>query len=187
MSPLLVYYAANHFYGLKWAVITSVVWSVAEILYFRIKRRQISSLFKYSLAITIVFGAVDLYLPTPVFIKYESAVTNVLTSIFFVLPIFNGKKTVMQEFAERRWQTKGITMDITRDHILFFNVSTAVWAGYFFAKACIYCWVANNYTLEESLIIRTVFGNVTFYSLLLANIYFGNQIRMLMAKLRAAK
>jgi hypothetical protein len=53
----------------------------------------------FSLVMTVLFGAVDLLLTQPTFLRYEAAVTNVATCIFFAAGAF-GRKPLIMEFAE---------------------------------------------------------------------------------------
>ena len=74
-GPVIVFYAVNHFYGLKPAIAVSTIFSVGEIAYKIRKGQKITGMFKFTALITLVFGAVDLYAQQSFLFKYESAVT----------------------------------------------------------------------------------------------------------------
>jgi len=184
-GPLIVFYGVNHFYGIKPAIVASLTVALVEAVTLRIKKRPMSNFFKYSLAMTLVFSAVDLSLETPVLIRYESAIGNILTAVFFGLTLRAGKKPVIQEFAENRRRAAGEpAFDLRPDLMFFFRACTVIWAIYFVSKAGFYVWVANHYSMEEALAMRTVVGNATLYGLMFVNIYFAKPIIRIMAKLR---
>lgn len=175
-GPLLVFYAVNHLYGLKPAIVSSIVFGIGQILYLRSRGQRISTLLKFSLALTLVFGALDLYLATPIFIKYESVGTNILVGLFFALTLRAGETPLIQEFAEARWQKEGKVVPLTeeRKYVLWF--CTAVWAGYFFVKAAFYFWISSTRSLEQAMAIRAVVGNASPYALMFLNISFGKHL-----------
>jgi intracellular septation protein A len=87
-GPLLIFYVANHFLGLKTAIVTSTVFAVAEITFKIVRKGKIGGLLIFSTLMTLIFGVVDLYSANPFMIKYEPSVSNVLTGIwvmYFVL------------------------------------------------------------------------------------------------------
>ena len=183
-GPLIIFYAVNHFYGVKPAIVSSLAWALVDAAWRRFKGRSLSALFIYSLVMTILFSVVDLSLDVPVLVKFEAALSNFVTAGFFALSMRRGRKTVIQEFAEKRAEAQGETLGVTPDRTFFFTVSTGFWAAYFVFKAGLYAWIAGRYSLEESLVIRTVFGNVTFYGLMFLNIYFAGKIRVALVRLR---
>jgi len=61
-GPIAVFYGANQVWGLRVAVAATVVWSIGEIALYKIFRRPISTFFLFSAGITILFGAIDIYL-----------------------------------------------------------------------------------------------------------------------------
>ena len=174
-GPLFVFYFVNHYYGLRVAVVSAVIYSVAQVALLLIRREKISAFLKYSIATTLIFGALDLSLQTPVFFKYEASITNVITGIFFALTLW-GEKTFIQEFAEQRLNRQGKTSPIRPEFILFYRYSTAVWTVYFFIKAGYFASVSSNHSVDEALVIRTAVGNVSFYAMLFTNIVLGKRI-----------
>ena len=174
-GPLFVFYGVNHYFGLRIAVISTVFYSVAQIALLLIRRETITAFLKYSIAATLIFGALDLSLQTPVFFKYEASITNVITGIFFAMTLL-GEKTFIQEFAEQRLKQQGKTSPIRPEFILFYRYSTAVWTVYFFIKAGYFAYVSSNHSIDEALVIRTAVGNVSFYGMLFTNIVLGKRI-----------
>jgi hypothetical protein len=69
--------------------------------------------------------------------KYEAAVSNVATAVFF-----------------------GGSL------VVYFRGFTLVWVGYFLAKAAVYAWVAHRYGMDTGVAVRIVVGNASFYALL---------------------
>lgn len=184
-GPLIVFYAANHFFGFVPAIILTMVWSVADVAIVKLKKQQVTAFLKFSIAVTMLFGIVDLYFKGPLFFRYEAAFSNVVTGVFFGLTL-RGEKTIIQEFAERRAIANGSKVPITPDTVYYFRLCSMVWTTYFFLKAGIYAWLGHRYSLEEALAIRLVAGNVTFYSLLFLSIFMAKPIIQLLRRLGVA-
>jgi intracellular septation protein A len=176
-GPVLVFYAVNHFYGLKPAIAASILYTTAEIISKVSKNKKLTSLFKFSAIMTLVFGAVDLYSQQIFMFKYEACVSNVFTGLFFGASLFS-EKTVLQEFREKSGDSK----PVTRDRVAYFKILTAVWTIYFFAKASAYFWMASHMSLEKGLLIRTLLGSMSFYALLLISIFGSKKLFPLMKK-----
>lgn len=170
-GPILVFYGINHFYGLKAAIVASTLCSVAEIAHKIRRKEKLTSLFKFSALMTLVFGAVDLYSQQSFLFRYEPCVTNIFTGTFFGASLFSNK-TVIQEFREKSGDAK----PMTRDRVAYFKLVTLVWTAYFFAKASAYCWMASNMSLEQGMILRTVLGTASFYALLFVSIVGSRRI-----------
>jgi len=180
-GPILVFYGANHFYGLKAALIASTIWTAGEIAFQVARKKPLSTFFKFSAAVTLVFGSLDVYLRRSVFFRYEAALTNVLVGIYFASTLF-GEKPLIQEFAE----SQGLlaNLELTSDRKYYFKFLTVMWSAYEFLMAGFYIWVASNYTLEQGLAIRGVVGNATFYGLLFISIFGAKSIKQVLGKLR---
>ncbi len=179
-GPLIVFYVTNHFFGLEPAVMASIVWSVADIIFHLVKKKPISLFFKFSAAITILFGVVDLYLQESFLFKYEAALSNVLIGLFFAVSLF-GKRPIIREFAEAQGR---IGKDLSPDGEYYFKFLTLVWSLYSFIKAAFYIWVATHYELEQGLAIRVVVGNASFYALLALSIFGKTPITFGLMKLK---
>lgn len=179
-GPILVFYSANHFLGLKVAVLSSIIWTIGETAFHIARKKPISTFFKFSAGITIAFGLVDLYLQQSFLFKYEAALSNVMVGAFFASSLF-GKKPIIREFAEAQGR---ISKDLTPDGEYYFKFLTVVWSIYSFAKAAFYVWVASNYSLEEGLATRATVGNLSFYALLFLSIFGAKQIKFALLKLK---
>ena len=179
-GPLLVFYIANHFYGLKIAVALSVVWTVGEIIWLLASKQSLSLFFKFSAAVTIGFGLVDLYLQQTLLFKYEAALSNAMMGVFFALSLFS-EKPIIREFAEAQGR---ISSELSPDGEYYFKFLTVVWTIYMFSKAGFYLWLASAYSLEGGLAIRATVGNSTFYCLLAISIFGSAQIKAILARLK---
>ena len=164
-GPVIIFYVINRFYGLKPAIVISTTFSIFEIASKLKRKEKINSLFKFSAAMTVAFGAVDLYSQQSFLFKYEPCVTNIFTGIFFGASLF-AKKTVLQEFREKQ----DFSRPFTRDRVAYFRILTGVWTAYFIVKAAAYFWMASHYSIEEGLLFRSVLGTGSFYGLLFVSI-----------------
>ncbi|MFL5815715.1 MAG: septation protein IspZ [Bdellovibrionia bacterium] len=176
-GPVLVFYAVNHFYGLRPAIAASALYTVAEIISKVRKKEKLTSLFKFSAIMTLIFGAVDLYSQQTFMFKYEACVSNVFTGLFFGASLLS-EKTVLQEFREK----SGNHGPVTQDRVAYFKILTAIWVIYFFAKAGAYYWMASHMSLEQGLMLRTILGSASFYAMLFISIFGSKKIFPLMKK-----
>ncbi|MFH1263483.1 MAG: septation protein IspZ [Pseudomonadota bacterium] len=178
-GPLIVFYATNHFWGLKPAIAMAVIWTIGEIVYKRTRREKTTMFFKFSATIAIVFGLIDLTLKDSFLFKYEASMTNVIVGLFFGATIF-GEKSIIQEFFERK---KNLTEPMKPKQVLFFRWLTVLWVAYFIAKAAFYGWVSWKYSIERALVIRGIVGNTSLALLILGSFALGPQIYRLADKL----
>jgi uncharacterized membrane protein len=163
-GPTLVFYGVNHFQGLKQAIGITALFTLADMLWKALRGVRVNSLFKFSAATTLIFGAVDLYSSQPFLLKYESAATTAITGLFFAAS-FLSERTVIEDLVLQKNPTL-----LTRPGLLpFLRAITAVWTTYFILKAAIYAWVAQRYTLEEALLIRSTYGTASLYLLIFAS------------------
>ena len=178
-GPLLVFYAANHFYGLKVAVLVSVIWTVGEILFKVVQKLPVSPFFLFTAAVVVIFGLVDLYLQQSVLFKFEAALSSMMMGVFFAASLFGGKP-IIREIAEAQGR---IAKELSPDGEYYFRFLTQAWSFSFFAKAAFYVWVALNYSLEQGLVIRGIVGSATTYGLMFVSIFGAKQIKGLLAQL----
>ncbi len=171
-GPLIAFYAINHFFGLKPAIAVTLVVSIVEVVRARICKEETTAFFKFSTAIALVFGVVDLCLTNSFLFKYEPSVTNAITGLFFGATIFSDKPLI-QEFYEKR---KAPDKPITPEQVLFFRLFTALWVVYFFAKAAFYYWVSRRYSIEKAMVIRGLAGNISLCVLLFGSFAFGRRL-----------
>lgn len=172
-GPLIVFYAVNHFYGLRTAIITSIAVAIIEVIYMILKKKTITGFFKFTVVVTLIFGILDLFVATPVFFQYEPTLTNIITGIYFGMTLWS-EKSFIQEWAEKK---AGTTIK-NPDAILRYRILTVVWTIYFFVKAGIYAYVSRQYSIEKALIFRSTVGTISFYGLLAVSIFFGTKIIM---------
>ena len=178
-GPLIVFYLSNHFYGIKFAIAVSVTYSIADVVYQKIKKRPVSTFFLFSAGVTLVFGAVDLYLARSVLFNYEPAITNFITALFFLYGAFK-EKPLIQEFAERQ---KKESISSTPDRVYFFRVFTLIWSGYFFLKAGFYIWLAaQSMSLDRMIMIRSAVGGGSLYAMIGLSFVGGRRLFLIMKK-----
>ncbi len=158
-GPLIVFLVTKSVMGLKPAILATLIWSIAEVIYLvGWKREKPSQFFCFSVGTTLLFGAIDLYSDNPFLFRYESVLTNVLTGLYFGATIFIGKPLI-QEFAEKA-KTDGIERPGAKTYLRYLTVA---WSTYFFVKAGIYLHLANSsLSIEETTAIRSAFGPISF-------------------------
>jgi intracellular septation protein A len=176
-GPLIIFYLANHFCGLKPAILVSLAFSIGEAAFKLTRKEKITAFFKFSAAVTLVFGCMDLSLKGPVFFKFEAALTNIITGGFFALSL-RGGSSIIQDFAKNQLGDKPVTPDLA----WYFRMLTWVWVIYFMLKAAFYAWVARHYSLERALVIRGIAGNATLYPLMAFSIFCSRSIFLTLKK-----
>ncbi len=178
-GPIISFYVVNHFWGLRPAVLSSLVCIVIEVADKYWHKKHLTLFFKFCAATALVFGGIDLYLQKSVFFKYEAALTNLFTAAFFGSTLF-GEKTIILQFAESRIKASG--HEVTSDQVTFFRLFTMLWTGYFVIKSGVYVWIAHRYGLEKGLIIRAIVGNVSLYALIGISMFGAKPIFMAFKK-----
>lgn len=179
-GPLIVFYIANHFWGLKSAIAFALIFTVAEIIHYKIAEKEITTFFKFSLTMTFIFGILDLTLDNAFFYKIEATVTNLFTAILFGITLFQPTPLV-QQFAEQQGRT---SKDQSMDKTFFFRLLTFVWTIYFIVKAALYLWINLNSDVEQGIIVRAVVGNISLAIMLFVSIGLARPIWNLMVRLK---
>ena len=179
-GPLIGFYLANYFWGLKAAVSVSMVLAIAEFFLLRSKNKKISVFFYFSSAIVVLFGLADLIIEEPFFIKFEATLTNLFFAIFFGMSLFK-EKSIVQEFAEAKNRT---SEEQSEDKSYFFRLFTAVWCLYFVIKAVFYLWLNFNMSLNEGLILRMIIGKMSFWVMMFISIGLPAQVWKILEKFK---
>jgi intracellular septation protein A len=168
-GPLLAFWIANACFGLFAGIAASVAIAITSAVIRYLRHEKLGRIFWFSLGMTIVFGAADLLLRQPIFLRYEAVVSNVVVAIFIGSAAF-GPKPIIMEFAERSGR---LPKQHPPDLVAYFRVFTLLWAAYFLAKAVFYVWVARNLSLTGGMLLRLIVGQGSFYLLLGFSIFFG--------------
>lgn len=133
-GPLLAFYGTNHWFGFKPAILVAMGWAVNDVSVVTLRGEKVTAFFWFSVTVTLVFGAVDLWLRGPVLLRYESVLTNLVTAAFFGLTL-RGERTIIQEFAERQAAARGKPLNLTPDTLSYLRWCSIVWTGSFVVKA----------------------------------------------------
>jgi len=156
-APLLVFYGLLAVFGLKPAIAGSIAFILLDAARHRLQRIAFTHVYLLSAGLTVAFGVIDLSVQTPFMLSYESVITSLVVGVFFTLGA-RGERPMLQEMAERN---AGEAFPVRPDVTHFFRLLTLLWAGYFFAKAAAYFWLARNFSLVEAGMIRSVSGPVS--------------------------
>lgn len=177
-GPLVVFYGVNHFYGLKPAIATTIVFTVGDAVYQKRKGITLGSFYWFCFFITVLFGGIDLYLQQSFLFKYEAAITNFVFGFYFASGVV-AKKPFIEEFAEKAGK-----LPHPRPHGLttYFKILTALWAVYFFAKGVVYFAWAKTLTIDELLGYRAVLGNISMFAMVIVSTFGSKYIFRFMLK-----
>jgi intracellular septation protein A len=145
-GPLIVFWLLALAFGVKPAILGSIVFIIADAVWRWRKGLKFTRLYSLVSALTLVFGFVDLVATSPFMLKYEAAVSNVVTGVAFVVGAV-GEKSIIQDVAEQRGESFVATDEIRT----FFRLFTLVWAAYFFLKAILFVWMAWTMPMLEAM------------------------------------
>lgn len=161
-GPMVAFLVASRLFSVKVAIALSMLWTLGEIVYLRVRRERPTRIFWFTAAMTLAFGALDLYQREPTFLRWEAVITNVITGLYFGATVLRGK-SLIQEFYEKSQNVTELPRPELAD---FFRAFTALWALYFFAKALVYAWIAQRYPLDRAMALRAVIGSTSFYAMM---------------------
>ncbi len=181
-GPLIIFYALNFLYSIKTAIFSSIMVSLFILTYMWLKKIKVSTILITSILISVIFGVLDLYSNNIIFSKYESVFINLILAVAFFSSITRNKTPIIQEFAEK--QNKINKNELDDDLIYYFKFITLVWSAYFVFKAILYTILGYKFELAEIKTFKTIFGNITFYSLLVLTLFFGKRIYSVLYKFK---
>jgi len=169
LGPLIAFSVVTAWLGLRHAIAAAMICALACAIHKRRRGERLSSLFRFSLLMTLVFGAIDFWLSRPAFIPYEAVVANLAVAVFFA----RGAATSPPLVWELATQSGRMPRERPADLVSFFRALTLLWAGYHLLKAGVYAWLAARLPLEQLLVARAAIGWVTFVPLLAACLFAG--------------
>jgi intracellular septation protein A len=170
-GPLIVFWLIALAFGVKPAILGSIVFIIADAVWRWRKGLKFTRLYSLISALTLVFGFVDLVATSPFMLKYEAAVSNVVTGIAFVVGAL-GEKPIIQEVAEQRGESFVVTDEIRT----FFRLFTLVWATYFFLKAFLFAWMAWTMPMLEAMALRSAIGGVSLGLMIASSVTQGRRL-----------
>ena len=178
-APVIVYYGAEYLWNLQVALILSIAWVFGECAYKLARRQPFTFLFVYTSGVTILFGAVDLYLDRNALMLYEPVTTNFLVGALLLSGLFLGRM-LMQEIAEKQ---KRPLPPFHPDRVFYFRFITVVWVLYFWAKAAAYFWIARHQNMEQLLLVRLLAGTASMVVLGAASLFLAGPILAVLQRL----
>jgi intracellular septation protein A len=161
-GPLVAFWGLTLAYGVKAAIAGALVVILVDGAWRLWRGKPFTRVYLIVSALTLGFGAVDLYVATPFLIVYEAPITNVLTGAAFAIGAF-GEKPMLQELAEQR---PGNIIPPTPEVKRFFRLFTLIWAAYFFLKAIAYLWIAATLPLTQALALRSLGGSISLVAMI---------------------
>ena len=170
-GPLIVFWLLVLAFGVKPAILGSIGFIIADAVWRWRKGLKFTRLYLLVSALTLVFGFVDLVATSPFMLKYEAAVSNVVTGIAFAVGAL-GEKPIIQEVAEQRGESFVATDEIRT----FFRLFTLVWAAYFFLKAILFVRMAWTMPMLEAMALRSAIGGVSLGLMIAISVTQGRRL-----------
>ena len=171
-GPLIVFWSLALTFGVKAAITGALAVIVVDSALRLYRRQPFTRLYLVVAALTLAFGAVDLWLATPFLIAYEAPISNALTGAAFVVGAF-GEKPMVQELAEAR---PGSNIPQTDEVRRFFRLFTLIWAAYFVLKALAYLWLAATLPLTQALALRSIGGGISLGLMIALSVTQGRRL-----------
>ena len=163
LGPLLIFWVLLWTVDLKIAIGAGVALLLLDAAYRRWRGMPITKLYLVSGGLTILFGCIDLFAPTPFMLKYEDVITSLIIAVGLGWGA-RGEKSMIQGLVEQ--QHPG-AFDDEPDIRRFFKVFTLLWAGYFVAKAAVYLWLGAILPMDQALTVRPIVGGVSLGAMML--------------------
>lgn len=151
---ILLFWAVYAIAGLKPAIAATLALLVLELTRRAWRRERPPALFVALSALSITLGTVDLMLVSPLAIRFEGVVTNLVIAAMFAAGSRRAKP-LMQHFAEA---ARGAFANDDPERTRFFRLLGLLWAGYFASRALVCLLTALWTTLPEALAIRSGYG-----------------------------
>jgi intracellular septation protein A len=170
-GPLIVFWLLAVTFGVKPAILGSIVFIVADAVRRWREGLKFTRLYLLVSELTLIFGFVDLVATSPFMLKYEAAVSNVVTGLAFLVGAL-GEKPIIQELAEQRGESFVATDEVRA----FFRLFTLAWAAYFFLKAALFLWIAWTMPMLEATALRSAIGGVTLGVMIAISITQGRRL-----------
>jgi intracellular septation protein A len=171
-GPLIVFLTLSAAFGVKTAIAGAVAATLIDAGWRWRRRTPFTRLYLIVTALTLGFGAVDLWATTPFLIVYEAPITNLLTGAAFGVGAF-GQKPLLFEIAQSRTPER---IPQTLETRRFFRLFTLIWAAYFFLKAAGYLWLAATLPLAEAIALRSALGGVSLALMSVASMTQGRRL-----------
>ena len=156
-GPLIVFLALSAAFNVKIAIAGAVTATLIDAGWRWWRHTPFTRLYLIVTALTLGFGAVDIFSATPFLIVYEAPTTNLLTGVAFIVGAF-GEKPMLMEIAQARLPERLPQTDEMRR---FFRLFTLIWAAYFFLKAALYVWLAATLPLAQAIALRSALGGIS--------------------------
>ena len=167
-APLIAFWLLSFAFGTKVAIAGSIAVIVIDSFWRFRKGRTFTRIYLLSSGLTVAFGVIDLFSAQPFMLKYESVVTNLVIGGIFVIGA-NGEKPLIQE-------SRGGPFPEGADIKRFFQLFTLFWAGYFFAKAGLYFWLARTLPMAQALAVRSIIGSLSLGLMIAISVTQGRRL-----------
>jgi intracellular septation protein A len=175
-GPLVAFWALTLALGVKAAIAGALAVILVDGAWRLWRGRRFTRVYLIVSALTLGFGAVDLYVAAPFLIVYEAPITNALTGAAFLVGAL-GEKPMLQELAEQR---PGTIIPPTPEVKRFFRLFTLIWAAYLFLKAIAYLWIAATLPLTEALALRSLAGSISLVLMIALSVTQGRRLFFLL-------
>jgi len=170
----IVFYVAFKFGGPKEAISFAVAVALIQVAAHLAFRWRFSPYFLLSSMFTVTFGGADLFVKAPRFFRLEPFAQNITISMLFLASLWT-RRSLVEILAESL--PLSFRPIFNRDDLGYLRRLTFIWAGYFFAKAFFFLYLAFRIDLGSLYISRVIFGNLSAVLLLLGEHVYRKKMR----------
>ncbi len=171
IAPALVFYVVNHFWGLRPAVVTTLVFTAFEIIRLKKSGKPIGKLFIFTVVMTLVFSTLDLIFAKGLFVRLEPVVTNVISAGMFGYMAYDPSMLI-----EAIAQIGKADQFDHPDRLFLVRANMVLWAIYLIGKAAVYFQYNMHHSIEKDLAFRMVVGNASLAGMVVVSILFSRII-----------
>lgn len=168
MLPVVLFFIAFKVKDIYWATGVAIFVSIAQIIYLKVRGKEIDGMQWASLGIIVVFGSMTLFFHDETFIKWKPTVLYLLFACALAGSQFLMKKNLIKAMMGKQMELP--------DPV--WNRINLLWVVFFAAMSVVNWWVASNYSTETWVNFK-MFGTLglTFLFIVAQALYIGRFIQ----------
>jgi intracellular septation protein len=168
MLPVALFFVAFKLKDIYWATAVAIIVSVAQIIYLKLRGKEIEPMQWASLGIIVVFGGMTLLFQDETFIKWKPTLLYALFAIALAGSLLIRKKNLIKAMMGKQMELP----DPIWDKINW------LWIGFFSSMAVINVYVAQTYSTDVWVNFK-MFGTLglTFVFIVAQALYIGRHMQ----------
>jgi intracellular septation protein len=168
MLPVVLFFIAFKVKDIYWATAVAIIVSILQIIYLKVRGKEIEGMQWASLGIICVFGGMTLLLHDENFIKWKPTILYSLFSVALTISMLVKKKNLIKAMMGKQMELPDAV----------WNKINWLWASFFAVMAVVNIWVAYNFSTEDWVNFK-MFGTLglTFLFVIAQALYIGKHMQ----------